>query len=453
MSDENLLAQPPPPPEGAEEAKDIRDYLSADTGEFGLGEIGRIQAVGYFLPLLRELFHVNDARTKIVFAILYTLMTDDRVRWSRAELDEKLHWLKEGQRGYLLHRLSNVGWLEYFRDQGVYMISDKGEALMRILSRFTVGQELVDNEGAALAEIEFSMMLELDDLPDRLRFMRNRLVKHNLRAQTALESESAYRVLEVYQQLQSAYRWAEKTRCTLDEINMADSDAELWTVIRSVHSHLSTLHSQISQMQLVLQEIQRRQLDIAKYGLTHLDFDNYLINSTVEHLAEMMARNLVKVPHPFFLIEDLAFTEAAEILGRELAAADEEVRGWETTVTDVDPEANPMSAEATENFARELREAPAEWQPVTELLAGHGWEITAYRFQLLTVLADLPALRQAGNIAMDPVLDINLEAEFDRHGELTKMKAKKGERWTLTKGRYRLPADKRQPALEDSAHE
>ena len=115
------------------------------------------------------------------------------IQLARAELDEKFHWLKGGHRNYLLHRLSNVGWLEYFRDQSMYMISDKAEALMRILNRFTMGPELVENEGVALAEIEFSQMLEHEDVSEQLHFLSNRLRKHIIRADHALESKSGSR--------------------------------------------------------------------------------------------------------------------------------------------------------------------------------------------------------------------------------------------------------------------
>ena len=66
--------------------------------------------------------------------------------------------------------------------------------------------------------------------------------------------------------------------------------------------------------------------------------------------------------------------------------------------------------------------------------------------------SDLPTLRQAGTIAADPVLDIDLEAEFDHHGDTIEFPAAEG-RWTLTKGRFRLPAERCPPAKETAAHE
>ncbi len=436
-----------PPEAEIEQLRDadaeLMDYLSEETWSYGLTELSQVHSLAYFLPLLRELFNVNDARAKVVFTMLFTLMVDRRVRWTRGELDEKFHWIKDGQRNYLLQRLSNVGWLEYFRDQGVYMITDKGEALMRILSRFTLGEELVDNEGAALAEIEFSMLLDLDDLSDRLKFLRNRLLKHNIRASNALDSESPYRVLEVYQQLQSAYRWAAQTREALDEIDTAAGDPEQWEAIRSVHNHLSNLHSQISEMQLVLQGIQRREINIASLGVTHLDFDNYLINSTPELLAKMMLGHLKKVPHPFFLIEDFAFPEAEDILRREIVEEEEDLHGWDTEVTELDPELNAGTPLETEAFAQALTsltesaKSPRKWRDIAKLITGQKWEVAAYRFSLLTMLADLQALGHLLDETADPLVGLPIEAKFNSQGKLAEFDQENGEHWIMTRGRVR----------------
>ena len=51
------------------ENSEVMDYLNEDSWRYGLEEIGTIHSLGYFLPLLRELFNVNDARTKVVYTI------------------------------------------------------------------------------------------------------------------------------------------------------------------------------------------------------------------------------------------------------------------------------------------------------------------------------------------------------------------------------------------------
>lgn len=434
MSDPSQLPPEAQGPAAPGDAFDVLDYLNVDSRHYALQEIGRVRALGYFLPLLHELFAGSEAKTKIVYAILHSLMTDKRVHWTRAELDEKLHWLKDGHRNYLLYRLSNVGWLEYLRDQGMYMISDKGEALMRVLSRFSLGPELVENEGAALAEIEFSILLDLDDLPDRLQFLRNRLLKHSIRAENALESESAYRILEIYQQLKSAYRWAEQTRQTLDHIEIEEDDSPQWSGIRAVHSHLSLLHQLISKMQVVLQDIQNRQIDIARYGLTHLDFDNYLIHANADSLAEMMTRHLTKIPHPFFSIQANIFHEAAEILGREISA-DAQARGWDLEVHEATAGGEREVATETESFTRALISSPKRWTPLKELLVQESWEVAAYRVSLLTMLADFaPQARESAGL--DPLINVPIEAEFDTSGNLVPIVAGE-ETWSMTDGRFR----------------
>lgn len=439
---QTILPEASTPPDDAatdeevgEELLDVMDYLKVDSRRYAFKEMSRLQSLGYFMPLLHELFAGGDAKTKIVYTILHSLMTDDRVRWTRGELDEKFHWLKDGHRGYLLHRLSNVGWLEYYRDQSAYMISDKGEALMRILSRFALGSRLVENEGAALAEIEFSLLLELDDLPERLQFLRNRLLKHSIRAEHALESDSAYRILQIYQQLRSAHRWAEQTRQTLDHVEVEDDESPQWGAIRAVHNHLSRLHSLISKMQLVLQDIQNKQIDVSRYGLTHLDFDNFLINSKAESLAELMTRHLDKIPHPFYLLEDNAFTEAAEILSRQPEQGTP--RGWETDVTELGEGEDEVLATDTTAFVRDLTRAPEKWAGVEQLVQTVTWEVAAYRFSMLTVLADLdPASRENAEAALDPLINVPVEAKFDKAGKMVEV-AHGDDTWAMTKCQYR----------------
>ncbi|MCH2175067.1 MAG: hypothetical protein MK193_05005 [Lentisphaeria bacterium] len=417
------------------DARRLQDYLEQNHLEYGYEQLNRTEPIKYFLPLMRELFNVHEARTHVAFSILHGLMLDDRVQWTRHELDEKFHWVKSSQRGYILQRLSQVGWLEYYREKSVYMLTDKGEALMRILSRFTLGESIVENEGAALAEIEFSMMLDLNDLPERMTYLRNRLVKHNIRANSALESDSAYKVLEVYQQLQSAYRWAEQTRHTLDQVELEDDEPELWDSIRQVHLHLSSLHSQISQMQLVLQDIQRKQINIAKYGLTHLDFDNYLINSSVDRLADMMQSNLKEIPHPFFMMEDLLFNETADLFDAE-PAEQVELRGWDTEFVPNEYEEKSQLGHETHAFAEDLQQSSKEWQGIKDVICDKEWEVSAYRLSLMTMLADMDDINRTTAGAMDPMLNVKIEADFDQKGKMEKFHID-GEERSISKGKFR----------------
>lgn len=427
---------PPDADDGTQKPhNDLLEYLEDDHRRFGLTELSRVQSIGYFLPLLHEIFGGGEAKTKLTFTLIHALMTDDRVRWSRQELDEKFHWLKDGHRNYLLQRLSSVGWLEYYRDRGVYMITDKGEALMRILSRFVMGPRLVENEGAALAEIEFSMLLELEDLPDRLTFLRNRLMKHAIRAEHALNSESAYRILEIYEQLKSAYRWAEQTRQTLDHIEVEDDDTAQWEAIRGVHDHLSKLHSLISTMQLTLQDIQRKQIDIARYGLTHLDIDHYLIHANVDELSDTMYRHLAKVPHPFFLIEDNVFAEADDIINRERYESGEG-RGWETDIGEAEADLSPQTARETDDLVKRFHTTPKTWTNVEHLVQEVPWEEAAYRYSILTLMADLDVKLRLAEAAFDPIVSVPVEVTFSNKNEMVTIE-QEGEPLTMTKGKFK----------------
>jgi hypothetical protein len=439
-----------PPLKRSQETREHRDpedvlgFVKDAHQQYALQEVSHAQPLVYFLPLLHELFNSTEAKTKVLFTILHGLMRDERVQWTRTDLDEKFHWLKDRNWAYLLQRMTAVGWLDFYRDGGTYMISDKGEALMRILSRFSMGPELVSNEGAAVAEIEFSLLLDAHDVADRLRFLRNRLYKHILRAETALESESPYLIIEIYQQLKSAYRWAEQTRETLDHIQAEDDDTETWNGIRAIHDHLSRLHELISTMQVQLQEIQRKQIDIAQYGLTHLDFDNYLINQNVDTLAGLVMPRLHKIPHAFLMNEANAFMEAQEVLEREREPP-AEMRGWETDVQEGEATGEREEPVESMEFTRDLHALSRSWSDMSGLVAEESWENAAYRLSLLTLLADRQArfedAADAGS-GYDPFINLPVQAEFDAEGELITVPRNDGS-WRMTKGKVRrIPSKK-----------
>ncbi|MFT5129849.1 MAG: hypothetical protein ACI8W8_003478 [Rhodothermales bacterium] len=418
--------------------EDVLGFVDDKHRQYALQEVSHAQPLVYFLPLLHELFNSTEAKTKILFTVLHALMRDERVQWTRTDLDEKFHWLKDRNWAYLLQRMTAVGWLDFYRDGGTYMISDKGEALMRILSRFSMGPDLVTNEGAAVAEIEFSLLLDAHDVADRLRFLRNRLYKHILRAETALESESPYLIIEIYQQLKSAYRWAEQTRETLDHIQAEDDDTETWNGIRAIHDHLSRLHELISTMQVQLQEIQRKQIDIAQYGLTHLDFDNYLINQNADTLASLLVPHLQKVPHAFLLNEANAFMEAQEVMEREREPP-EEMRGWDTDVQEGETTGEGEEPIESLTFTRDLNALPRKWSELSGLVQNETWENAAYRLSLLTLLADRQSrfddAADAGS-GYDPFINLPVQAEFDAAGELVTVPRDDGN-WRMTKGQVR----------------
>ena len=425
-------------PEAMSDPEDVLGYVRERHRQHALQEVSHAQPIVYFLPLMHELFNSTEAKTKVLFTVLRALMRDERVQWTRTDLDEKFYWLKERNWAYMLQRMTAVGWLDYYREGGNYMISDKGEALMRILSRFSMGSELVTNEGAAVAEIEFSLLLDAHDVADRLRFLQNRLYKHILRAETALESESPYLIIEIYQQLKSAYRWAEQTRETLDHIEAEDDDTETWNGIRAIHDHLSRLHELISTMQVQLQEIQRKQIDIAQHGLTHLDFDNYLINQSVDTLAGLVFPRLHKIPHAFLFNEANAFMEAQEVLEREREPPTE-MRGWETDVLEGEATGEQEEPIESREFTRDLRALPRKWSEMEQLIEKETWEIAAYRLSLLTLMAD----RQTrfveaadSGTGYDPFINLPVQAEFDAEAEFVSI-PRDGGNWFMTQGRVR----------------
>ena len=72
---------------------------------------------------------------------------------------------------------------------------------------------------------------------------------------------------------------------------------------------------------------------------------------------------------------------------------------------------------------------------VESVVKDHPWEIAAYRFSLMTMLADLEEIRSSGQ-ALDPLINSEVDFEFDTKGEMVDFDTD-GETWSMTKGRYR----------------
>ena len=76
----------PAPSIGVTGAAAETDYMRDGFRQFGLQEMQSARSFGYFLPLMHEMFNGTEAKSKLLFVILRSLMMDNRVRWTRGVL-------------------------------------------------------------------------------------------------------------------------------------------------------------------------------------------------------------------------------------------------------------------------------------------------------------------------------------------------------------------------------
>ena len=204
-----------------------------------------------------------------------------------------------------------------------------------------------------------------------------------------------------------------------------------------LNSHIGLLAAHVTDKHKpMLQDIQRKQIDIAQYGLTHIDFDRYLMHTGIDDLARVMSQHLNKVPHPFFTLEGNAFVEAQYILERERDDS-ANARGWDTDVNAAAAGGQDLKPVEAVDFTEVLERTTKKWRSVGGVVACEAWDIAAYRFQLLTMMADAD-LRSTkpGEETLDPIISIPVEVDFDQTGEMVEAEVN-GEKRTMSRGRLR----------------
>ena len=94
------------------------------------------------------------------------------------------------------------------------------------------------------------------------------------------------------------------------------------------------------------------------------------------------------------------------------------------------------SVEASD-FSETLERTTKKWGSVGDIVACEAWDSAAYRFQLLTMMADADLrITRSAEEALDPIISIPVEVDFDQTGEMVEAEVS-GEKRTMSRGRLR----------------
>jgi hypothetical protein len=91
------------------------------------------------------------------------------------------------------------------------------------------------------------------------------------------------------------------------------------------------------------------------------------------------------------------------------------------------------------DFVSDLKRVPRKWASAAKLVSEEPWDIAAYRYSLLTMMADRTA--GAESAEYDPFLANMVDAEFDENGAMESIVCGDETR-TMTRGQVRRPKDK-----------
>ena len=369
---------------GEAPATALDDVLAPGFGPDAVPEEGRARGLLTYFPLLRELVRLGEADFIVRVAVVAELASSERTGYTLEDLHSHFPWLLVEERTRVFRGLRQSGWLDL--DEGSYGLSDRGEAVYSLLSTLLGSAPAEGDLALGVFSVEVATELGADQSAP-LRHLLHNLRKVIGEAETAMQSHSEVKILEVRDKLDRNLAWSRRARESIDTLELDDFEA--YKTAQAVGRSLSELHQWHGALQRALNDIARRRIHLDQSGLSITDITHFLIRCDVSTLAEF-GRRFVSTPiKPLFGISDNMLTEAEFVLfllEREEAA---DRRGW----SEGGPAQSAASAEKEARFAglqrfvEDLEAVTASGEPVrlSELVPRGGWAESAYRLSLLAM--------------------------------------------------------------------
>lgn len=339
--------------------------------------------LGYF-PLLRELVRLGEADFVVRAAVIAELASSERTGFTLEDLHAHFPWLQPDERTRVFRGLRQSGWLSLA--EGTYGLSDKGEAVYSVLSTLLGSAPAEGDLALGVFSVEVATELGADQGAP-LRHLLHNLRKVIGEAETAMQSHSEVKILEVRDKLDRNLAWSRRARESVDTLELDDFEA--YKTAQAVGRSLSELHQWHGALQRALNDVARRRIHLDQSGLSLTDITHFLIRCDVATLADFGRRYVSTPLQPLFGIADNMLTEAEYVLF--LLERDEagERRGW----SDGEPSSSQESEEKEVRFAglsrfvEDLERVTAAGEPVrlAELVPRGGWAESAYRLSLLAM--------------------------------------------------------------------
>lgn len=367
-----------------------------------------------YFPLLRELVRLGEADFVARTAVIAELASSERTGFSLEELHGHFPWLLPAERARVFRGLRQSGWLTL--REGRYALSDRGEAVYSLLSTLLGSAPAEGDLALGVFSVEVATELGADQGAP-LRHLLHNLRKVIGEAETAMQSHSEVKILEVRDKLDRNLAWSRRARESVDVLDIEDFEA--YKTAQAVGRSLSELHQWHGALQRALNDIARRRIHLDESGLSITDITQFLIRCDVPTLAEF-GRRFVSTPvQPLLAIADNMLTEAEFVLFLMEREEPVERRGW----SDEGPRLSALGEEEQRfaglaRFVEDMEAAARRGEPVrlAEFVPRGGWAESAYRLSLLAMTEGTMAFPEEGG---EPLIQRlrGLRAQVDASGE------------------------------------
>ncbi|WP_372369899.1 hypothetical protein [Candidatus Uabimicrobium sp. HlEnr_7] len=386
----------------------LEGYLKKNIPLAEVESISSAQACKPFFQLFKELTRTNLDDFYIRMSVLLQLSSNrDKTSWTPQEMAHEFHWMRQEIRKKIIQQLSRSGWLIF--NEGSYEITRFGKSILSVLSAMPKDEGLEDALGANISSFSLLEMSQQNNDPsNNLRMFINELVKIDEDIESTIASKSEYLIRKMNKQVRSQFDVAIKSREYLQ--NVRTESFRNYRLKQKIHEKLSQFHSRVSQVQRAQNDLVARKIILADKSLTQHDVNSFLINSSLEKLAQV-GKDLIAHPiHVPDLVPALLVYEAEWQFEKE--RPDDNRRSW----ADQFEMANESEDTISENnqflnFITEIDYALSKSDSVTleKIVPAENWATSGFRFSMIAVLehSELPKNMDIENEESIPKLQVH----------------------------------------------
>ncbi|HXE71603.1 MAG TPA: hypothetical protein VNO81_02995 [Candidatus Nitrosotenuis sp.] len=313
--------------------------------------------------------------------------------WSLDELRRNFPYLRPEALDAALTRLRECSALELARGS-LYQLTSFGLVLcsdLHILDSF----EDADDLGLVTGSLALDQSLDLP-VDEALSHLEHKLEGMHRDILAALESRSEFRLLEVRQRLEKAWRWMDQATEVVRQLAAnPDLDLEVHRQAQRIGLAQGRLTRAMRGLERALAEIDRQRVYLGQSGLSTRDVVDFFRSQTVDSLVDMLAR--IEQPwhtiQPHFALWDVIWDQADyELSGRGVREAEPAALPAQRS----SPEEPLLPSEPGE-LVRLMDELGALSRPqkLEHLVPRGTWEGACYRLSMLSLLGHDQGVEQS----------------------------------------------------------
>lgn len=370
---------------------DLESYLKKDIPMNEIASIGSAQQCQPFFELFKELTRMTLDDFFIKISILLQLSSDrEKTSWTPQEITHEFHWLRKDVRKKCIQHLSRSGWLSFI--DGAYQITRFGKSILSVLVAMPKDENLGDALGANISSFSLlEMSAKNNDPASNLRMFINELVKIDEDIESTMASKSEYMIRKMNKQVRTQFNVAIRSREYLEKLK--SENFRNYRLKQKIHEKLSNFHSRVSQVQRAQNDLVARKIILTDKSLTQHDVSTFLINTSLEKLAEMGKKYIshpISVPDlvPALLMYDTEWQFEKERPQDNRRSWSDDMEFASETDDDVTANNRFLSVITEMDYALQKKETVT----LENFVPSENWTSSAFRFSMIAVLehSELP---------------------------------------------------------------